>query len=88
VTITEHGRKRAIYRTVCSGGSFGANPLRQQIGLGDAKEIEGVEVWWPVTNRRQEFHDVPLDSFLRIVEGARRLEVENIPPTPMPAPAP
>jgi FG-GAP-like repeat/ASPIC and UnbV len=88
VDITEHGRQRAIYRTVCTGGSFGANPLRQQIGLGDAEKIDAIEVWWPVTKDRQQFHDVPLDSFLRIVEGAGELEAENIPVTPLPVPAP
>ena len=38
---------RAIYRTVGSGGSFGASPLEQHIGLGKAAEIESVEIRWP-----------------------------------------
>ena len=34
VDVVENGRRRSIYRTVNSGGSFGANPLRQHIGVG------------------------------------------------------
>jgi hypothetical protein len=33
VTVETAGRPRAIYKTVNSGGSFGANPLRQDLGL-------------------------------------------------------
>ena len=34
VDVVENGRQRSIFRTVNSGGSFGANPLRQHIGVG------------------------------------------------------
>ena len=34
--VVENGRRRSIYKHVNSGGSFGANPLRQTIGLGEA----------------------------------------------------
>ncbi|NIS03213.1 MAG: CRTAC1 family protein, partial [Gemmatimonadetes bacterium] len=33
VDVTEDGTSRSIYRWVGSGGSFGGNPLRQEIGL-------------------------------------------------------
>src|SRR5262249_20660034 len=36
VLTTEEGKDRTTYRTVGTGGSFGANPLRQEIGLGRA----------------------------------------------------
>ncbi len=41
------GESRAIYRTVGSGGSFGASPLEQHIGLGKAGAIDSLEVRWP-----------------------------------------
>lgn len=41
------GQIRAIYSTVGTGGSFGSNSLRQEIGLGDAVSIISVEVQWP-----------------------------------------
>ena len=43
-------RSRApIHRTVGSGGSFGASPLQQHIGLGAAARIVDVEIWWPAS---------------------------------------
>ena len=67
--VVEDGTPRSIYRHVNSGGSFGANPLRQTIGLGSATRIERLEVFWPTTGETQAFTDVPVDRIIRIVEG-------------------
>jgi hypothetical protein len=69
VQIVEDGRLRTIYRHVNSGGSFGANPLRQTIGLGKASNIEQLVVEWPGTGLRQTFRDLALDQFVEITEG-------------------
>ena len=69
VHIIENGELRSIYKHVNSGGSFGANPLRQTIGLGEAEKIETLEVFWPTTGLTQRFNDVPLDQFIQITEG-------------------
>jgi len=61
---------REIHRTVGSGGSFGANPLRQEIGLGEAKAIRAVEIFWPVTGQTQALKNLPMDHFYRVREGA------------------
>ena len=45
--LREEGKKRAVYREVTSGGNFGANPLRQEIGLGRAEVVDVLEVFWP-----------------------------------------
>ena len=66
--------ERSIYRWVGSGGSFGASPLEQSIGLGDATTIVQLEVFWPATGLAQTFTDVPLDAFIRVVEGAESVE--------------
>ena len=69
VTVQEQGKpKRPIYRTVGSGGSFGASPLQQHIGLGKSAQILDIEIWWPVSNTRQHFADVAPDQFLEIKE--------------------
>ncbi|REK29706.1 MAG: CRTAC1 family protein [Planctomycetota bacterium] len=68
--IEENGGERSIYRWVNSGGSFGGNPLRQHIGLGDAERISQLEIHWPMTGVTQEFRDVPVDRRVEIVEGA------------------
>ncbi|MBM4014616.1 MAG: CRTAC1 family protein [Planctomycetes bacterium] len=67
--IVEGEVRRSIHRTVGSGGSFGANPLRQQLGLGKASRVERLVVHWPTSGTTQTFTDVPLDHHLHIVEG-------------------
>ena len=68
LTVMEDGGARSIYKHVNSGGSFGANPLRQTVGLGQAEKIETLEVFWPTTGVTQTFRDVPPNRFIRIVE--------------------
>ena len=53
VTFEENNKERSVYRDVNSGGSFGANPLLQHIGIGEATSIEKIEVRWPVTGEIQ-----------------------------------
>lgn len=59
---------RSIYRTVGSGGSFGASPLEQHIGLGKSAHILNLEVWWPASNTRQDFASVGKNQFLELKE--------------------
>jgi ASPIC/UnbV protein/PPIC-type peptidyl-prolyl cis-trans isomerase-like protein/VCBS repeat protein len=71
VTVQDQGRpERAVYRTVSSGGSFGANPLEQHIGLGKSAKISNVEVWWPTSNTRQNFSNVASNQFIEVKEFA------------------
>jgi hypothetical protein len=60
---------RSIYKTVNTGGSFGANPLRQEIGLGQARSIRLVEIFWPATGQTQVVRHLDLDRFYKIREG-------------------
>ena len=74
VQVVEGGERRTVYKYVNSGGTFGANPLRQTIGLGRAERIEELEVYWPTTDRTQKFTQVPLDAFIQVVEGRDRFD--------------
>jgi hypothetical protein len=78
VTVIENGQRRDIYKTVSTGGSFGANPLRQEIGLGKTSAIERVEVYWPVTGETQTLSGLIPDKFYRIREGAPTAEEWNL----------
>ena len=69
VDVLENGQRRSIYKHVNSGGSFGANPLRQTIGLGRAARIEMLQVHWPKTGLSQTFHNVSTDQSIQITEG-------------------
>jgi hypothetical protein len=82
VEIEEHGASRSIWRHVTSGGSFGANPLRQHFGLGRAERIKLVEIFWPTTGETQRLSGVEPDQAIEIVEGEpgfRRLALEPRP---------
>jgi hypothetical protein len=67
--IVEDGVERSVYREVGSGGCFGANPLRQHLGLGKATVVKSLEVRWPRSGRTQVLRDVAADRTIRIVEG-------------------
>ncbi len=58
------------YREVTSGGSFGASSLVQHIGLGKAKVVDSLEIYWPVSRTTQTFRDVPVNTFLEVEELA------------------
>ena len=73
VEIDDGATRRSIYRWVNSGGSFGGNPLRQQIGIGAAESVAQLEVFWPTTGQTQVFQDLAADQFVRITEGEPRL---------------
>jgi hypothetical protein len=68
VVQTAQGR-RSIYKAVSSGGSFGASPLRQELGLGQAQRIESVEITWPGTKQPQTMQGLAMDRFYRIRQG-------------------
>ena len=63
-----------IHRTVGSGGSFGGNPLRQEIGLGKAKRVAWLEVLWPATGETQRVTGLRPGHRYRIREGSARAE--------------
>ncbi len=67
--ITENGKPRTIYKHVNSGGSFGCNPLTQQVGLGTADRIDTLEIYWPTTDQTQRFADVAVNRAIEITEG-------------------
>jgi tetratricopeptide (TPR) repeat protein len=67
----EGGDQRSIYRSVGSGGSFGASPLEQHVGLGKSARIVELEVWWPGSDTRQRLTRVTKNQTLEITELAR-----------------
>jgi hypothetical protein len=79
VTVENEGREtRQVWATVGSGGSFGASPLEQHIGLGKAARILSVDILWPgSTSSPQRFFNVRKNEVIEIKEFAkdyRRIE--------------
>jgi tetratricopeptide (TPR) repeat protein len=83
VTVESEGKTtRSIYRTVGSGGSFGASPFEQHIGLGKSARILNLDIFWPASGTRQSFTDVAKNQFLEIREDSKevkRLERQTVP---------
>jgi ASPIC/UnbV protein len=70
VRITEDGKPRDIYRTVGSGGSFGASSLRPHIGVGKASVIDELEVRWPGSGLAQAIRGpIAADATYELREG-------------------
>ena len=79
VDVVENEKLRTVHRRVNSGGSFGANPLRQSIGLGSAMLIKRLTIYWPTSDRTQTFESVAADQFLRITEDRDAVEPVALP---------
>lgn len=69
VTFTDKGVKRAVFRDVNSGGSFGANPLRQHIGVGQATAVDEIEIQWPGNSSTQVIKHLPVDVIINIKQN-------------------
>ena len=78
VTFTENGTKRSVYKDVNSGGSFGSSPLRQEIGIGQAKSIDEIEIKWAGSRTVQRFKNIAPNQFLHITEDDAHAEVIHL----------
>ena len=77
---------RELHRTVGSGGSFGSNPLRQEIGLGNATAIVAVTILWPGSGTRQTIHGLEPDHAYAINEEEATPTVLNLHPVKLGGP--
>jgi len=76
LTVEHEGRgTRSIHRFVGSGGSFGASPLEQHIGLGKSARIVELDVWWPGSNTRQRVTGLGKNQSVEITELTRSYTV-------------
>ncbi|HIG30999.1 MAG TPA: hypothetical protein EYQ50_25645 [Verrucomicrobiales bacterium] len=78
--MSGHYGVESFHRTVTSGGSFGASPLTQSVGLGTNAEIQRVEISWPAGGKNQTYHDLKANQFYVVHEG--KSELEQIPTHP------
>jgi hypothetical protein len=61
--------ERIIHHTVSTGGSFGSNPLRQEIGLGKSTGVISLEIKWPGSGTVQTLGPLEVDAAYAIREG-------------------
>jgi hypothetical protein len=76
--VSAQGEQR-IFKTVNSGGSFGANALQQHIGVGSSTNVH-VEVFWPTTRARQEFTNLAPGKWYSIREDSDKAVVMDTRP--------
>ena len=69
LVLDEAGRETQRTRWVTSGGSFGASPLMQHIGLGRGARLKRVEIDWPGAKTPQVLTGVALNTWIEVVEG-------------------
>jgi hypothetical protein len=70
--------EHSYYKTVGTGGSFGASPLRQEIGLGQAQSISAVEIFWPRTGRTQVLNELEMNRFYKVKEDEAKATPWNL----------
>src|SRR5262245_31132400 len=80
VVVDAPSGPREIHRSVTTGGSFGANPLRLEIGLGDARAIEEIRITWPTSGIVQTLKGAELDRAYAIREDSQDLKEISLKP--------
>ncbi|WP_161555235.1 CRTAC1 family protein [Dokdonia sinensis] len=78
--VNKQGLERDFYRTVNSGGSFGANPLLIELGLEKYDKIVSIEIKWPGDTASQILEDVEINSYIKVIQGNEQTEVMKIAP--------
>lgn len=73
--VNANNTTRDIYNVVSNGGSFGVNSIRLETGLGKAIAIKQVEIFWQGPNTTQILKDLPLNTFIKIVEDEPAFEI-------------
>lgn len=77
------GSKQFHY-TVGSGGSFGANSLQLEAGLGKQSAITSIEVWWGgLPSKKQTFTQLQLNSVYLLEEGKSAAQRQVTHPLPL-----
>lgn len=76
VAFADGELERTVHRVIGTGGSFGANPLEEHVGLGRAKRVRSVEVIWP-SGARQRHLDLPAGATVHITEGEGTPRIEH-----------
>lgn len=69
VAVDSPEGERKIHRQVGLGSSFGSNPMRLEIGLGEATAIHHVEVWWPSSGIKTNYNDLKPNTQYLLREG-------------------
>ena len=65
-----------IFYSINTGGSFGANSLQSEIGLGQSKQIQTLTITWP-NSETQIYKSVGVNKKYKLIEGQNNLIEEQ-----------
>ena len=82
--VTDGESPLTVHRHVSSGSSFGANPLRQTIGLGKAGRIALLQIAWPASGTSQVFRDIAPNQSIEVTEFAPNYRLMSLKPITLP----
>jgi hypothetical protein len=72
-------RKHAqIDEVHCGTSVMSQSDLRLHFGLGDAKEIDSIEIKWPTTQKSEKFTKIEANQILTIKEGSGIIKAERL----------
>jgi hypothetical protein len=84
ITVSTPTGSQSYYHVVGSGGSFGANSIQLEAGLGKATKIESIEVsWYGNPKNKQVFKNVGMDQIVKLTEGMAEIEKTGYKATPL-----
>jgi hypothetical protein len=84
ITVSTAAGSQSYYHVVGSGGSFGANSIQLEAGLGKATKIESIEVsWYGNPKNKQVFKNVGMDQIVKLTEGMAKIEKTGYKATPL-----
>lgn len=66
--INDKGVQRSLYRTVSTGGSFGANNTRVHFGLDTSESVEEIRIRWPGDDLQQVIENPKINRIHFIVQ--------------------
>lgn len=76
--FSDNGIQRTVYRDVNTGGSFGCSSLRREIGIGQAVQIDELEITWQKSGRKQSFKNIKPNQFLSLKEGENEFKIIDL----------
>jgi hypothetical protein len=72
------GKHAQIDEVHCGTSVMSQSDLRLHFGLGDAKEIDSIEIKWPTTQKTEKFTKIEANQILTIKEGSGIIKAERL----------
>lgn len=75
--LQDKTEQQSIHRVIGTGGSFGANSLQLEIGLGKFESIKTLNIQWP-SGIVQQFENIKKNQIIKISENSKNIQKINL----------